>query len=259
MSRIVQLFLGGDRIRKRNWKVGELAKRTGITVRTLHHYDQIGLFSPSENTEAGHRLYTEADVAKLHQIMTLKQLGFSLEDIKLTMNESGHSLREMMDIQLAQLNDQIEFLTELRSRIEGIDKLFLSGEHVSSERLMMAILLMRMTESRHFKAPQSEEMKKWFSLVKENELEELQAEGARLLSEFRRLYEKGMAPHEDEVRILAKIWSEKMSSWVHINEEFIHSAEQYYAEYPDDALSYGMDRELYNFIKQAVDVITTDA
>lgn len=50
-----------------------------------------------------------------------------------------------------------------------------------------------------------------------------------------------------------------MSSWVHINEEFIHSAEQYYAEYPDDALSYGMDGELYNFIKQAVGVITTDA
>ena len=44
--------------------------------------------------------------------MTLKQLGFSLEDIKLTLSESGHSLRDMMDIQLAQLNDQIEILTE---------------------------------------------------------------------------------------------------------------------------------------------------
>jgi DNA-binding transcriptional MerR regulator len=67
------------------WKVGELAERTGLTIRTLHHYDAIGLLSSSCRTDsahgAGHRLYTASDLARLHQILCLKQLGFSLEQI----------------------------------------------------------------------------------------------------------------------------------------------------------------------------------
>lgn len=66
---------------KTSWKIGELASQCGITVRTLHHYHQIGLLVPSEFTEAGHRIYTKADASKLQQILSLKQLGLSLEEI----------------------------------------------------------------------------------------------------------------------------------------------------------------------------------
>lgn len=52
------------------WKVGELATEAGLTVRTLHHYDRIGLVHPAGRTNAGHRLYTEADVARLYQVAT---------------------------------------------------------------------------------------------------------------------------------------------------------------------------------------------
>lgn len=63
--------------------IGELAKRTGVTVRTLHHYDQIGLLVPTGRSEAGHRRYSAQDVARLQQIVGLKQLGFRLlEEIK---------------------------------------------------------------------------------------------------------------------------------------------------------------------------------
>src|SRR5436853_6916 len=57
------------------WKVGQLAKRTGISVRTLHHYDQIGLLTPSHRTESGHRLYDRDDVVRLQQIVMLRQRG----------------------------------------------------------------------------------------------------------------------------------------------------------------------------------------
>ena len=49
-------------------KVGELAKRTGLTIHTLHHHDEIGLLKPSLHTAAGHRLYTAADIARLQQV-----------------------------------------------------------------------------------------------------------------------------------------------------------------------------------------------
>jgi DNA-binding transcriptional MerR regulator len=60
-------------------KVGELAKRTGLTIRTLHHYDEIGLVKPSSHTESGHRLYTAGDLARLQQVLSLRQIGFSLD------------------------------------------------------------------------------------------------------------------------------------------------------------------------------------
>jgi MerR family transcriptional regulator, thiopeptide resistance regulator len=63
------------------WKVGTLAQATGLTVRALHHYDHIGLLSPSRRTAAGHRLYTADDVARLYRIRLLRGLGFPLEQI----------------------------------------------------------------------------------------------------------------------------------------------------------------------------------
>lgn len=63
-------------------KVGELAKKTGVSVRTLHYYDEIGLLEPSCHTEAGYRLYTTSDIVRLQQIKSLQQLGFSLEEIR---------------------------------------------------------------------------------------------------------------------------------------------------------------------------------
>jgi DNA-binding transcriptional MerR regulator len=63
-------------------KVGDLARRTGLTVRTLHHYDAIGLLKPSLHSEAGYRLYTAGDIARLQQVLSLRQLGFSLDEVR---------------------------------------------------------------------------------------------------------------------------------------------------------------------------------
>lgn len=67
---------------KSAWKVGDLAGRTGLSVRTLHHYDEIGLLSPSGRTGSGHRLYSAEDVLRLQRIRSLRALGFSLEEIR---------------------------------------------------------------------------------------------------------------------------------------------------------------------------------
>ena len=70
-------------------RVGELAKRTGLTVRTLHHYESIGLLTPSGRTEAGYRLYAAADVARLGQIVGLRQLGLALDEIRECLTRPG--------------------------------------------------------------------------------------------------------------------------------------------------------------------------
>src|SRR5271170_3568902 len=88
-------------------KVGELAKRTGLTVRTLHHYDEIGLLRPSLHTESGHRLYTASDVARLQQVLSLRQIGFSLEEIAGCLDRPGFSPQEVIHLHVSRLREQI--------------------------------------------------------------------------------------------------------------------------------------------------------
>ena len=108
-------------------KVGELARRTGLTVRTLHHYDEIGLLKPSLHTEAGYRLYTAGDVARLQQVLSLRQLGFSLEEIRDCLDRPGFSPLEVIRLHVARLREQIELQRRLCERLEALAEHFRDG------------------------------------------------------------------------------------------------------------------------------------
>jgi MerR family transcriptional regulator, thiopeptide resistance regulator len=71
--------------------VGELAKLTGITVRTLHHYDEIGLVQPSDRSRAGYRLYADGDVLRLQQVLVYKELGLPLDEIAAVLDDPAFS------------------------------------------------------------------------------------------------------------------------------------------------------------------------
>jgi DNA-binding transcriptional MerR regulator len=239
----------------RSWKIGEIASRTGLTIRTLHHYDQIGLFSPSRVTDSGHRLYTDADVTRLHQIISLKQLGFALEEIKVMMSNPDYHLTDMLKMQLSRLNEQISNLIELRVRLRDIFELLDSGQSVSSERFMMAMQMMRIIQSPHFKPGQAEEMKNLFKSLGMYELEKSYAEGQQLIAEFRKYKKMGKLPDDPGVSALAERWKREVDLFAPADAEFIQSAEHYYSEHPEDAVRFGMDGDLYEFIKKAVSLI----
>lgn len=107
---------------KRNWKVGDLAKQTGLTVRTLRFYDQIGLFSPSGKTESGHRLYDESDLSRLQQIISLKELGLSLEEVKSVLNDEQMTPVEIVNLQIARIKEQIKLQQMLLEQLHHVSK-----------------------------------------------------------------------------------------------------------------------------------------
>ena len=108
-------------------KIGEFAKRSGVTVKTLLHYDKIGLLKPSEKTESGYRLYCEDDFLKLQQITTLKFIGLSLSEIKNVLFESGENLENMIAIQK-------KALEEKKKHIEEIISVFNKAEVTAKEK-----------------------------------------------------------------------------------------------------------------------------
>src|SRR5580698_9588792 len=101
----------------RGRKVGELARAAGVTVRTLHHYEEIGLLVASERTASGHRVYSDADVERLYRISLLRRLGFQLGEIGQAMDDPAWSLHSTVSTHLAELERRIDAETRLRSRL----------------------------------------------------------------------------------------------------------------------------------------------
>jgi len=101
-------------------KIGELAKRTGLTVRALHHYDAIGLLCPSARSDAGYRLYNRADIEWLHRIQVLRRLDMSLADIASLLAGDGGDLQSVIAQQIALLDRQASSITELRDRLKRL-------------------------------------------------------------------------------------------------------------------------------------------
>ena len=109
--------------------VGEVAKKMGVTVRTLQYYDREGLLSPSAESKGGRRLYTDKDLITLHQIISLKSLGFSLDDIK----ERLISLETPTDVANA-LTEQAD---DIRKKIEQLQASLSAIEQLKAEVLQM--------------------------------------------------------------------------------------------------------------------------
>src|SRR5215218_7724980 len=100
--------------------VGALAKRVGVSVRTLRYYDEIGLLAPARHTAAGYRLYGAGDVARLQQIRSLRQLGFSLDEIRATLSDPAHSPLHTIELHLERVRAQSRALRLLENRLDAL-------------------------------------------------------------------------------------------------------------------------------------------
>ena len=98
--------------------VGQVAERFAITVRTLHHYDEVGLLSPSERTRAGYRLYSEQDLTRLQHVVVYRRLGFALEEIALLL-ENPESVEQHLRRQRAAVTSRLD---EMRDLVAAIDR-----------------------------------------------------------------------------------------------------------------------------------------
>jgi len=98
-------------------KIGDLAEATGVTVRTLHYYEEIGLLVPSARTPAGHRLYGQSEVARLYRICSLRQLGMPLDGVRRSLAENGEHIDEAISGHLADLDRRLATENRLRARL----------------------------------------------------------------------------------------------------------------------------------------------
>lgn len=131
---------------KKHYTAGEFAKKAGITIRTIRFYDNKGILKPSSLSSSGYRLYTDEDFAKLQRILTLKYLGFSLEDIYFTVSEDTNSkdLKRSLSMQLQIVRNKIEHLNMIETSILEADKMLEEKNELDWSKVINIIHVLNM-------------------------------------------------------------------------------------------------------------------
>lgn len=225
-------------------KIGELARRAGLTVRTLHHYDSIGLLRPSVRSDAGYRLYDRGDIARLHQIQALRRFGLALADIGTYLASPDSRLSAILDQQIAALTRQIEQAGVLRDQLTRLKRDVAAGTEPDLAAWLTTLELMTMYDTYFTK----------------DELKQLPffagdaaciAEWSTLVARFRTLMAEGVAPSEPEPQTLSQQWMTMLERDTGGNPDFMVRMLAMQAHEPALRAQNGITPEIEAYFKEA--------
>ena len=205
--------------------VGNVSRMARISVRTLHHYDEIGLVKPSSRTPAGYRQYTAEDVEKLQQVLFYRELGFPLEEIARILADPAFDRRRALVDQrelLAERAEQVRALVALIDRtIEALDR----GECMSREALFDGFDPSRYEEEARERWGGSPEYDQSVARTRRytpDDWKAIRAEAAAVVEAFAAAFDAGTAPSDARAMDLAERHRQHVSRWFYECSSEIH-------------------------------------
>ncbi|ALB62991.1 Albicidin resistance protein [Cronobacter condimenti 1330] len=225
-------------------QVGELAKRTGVTVRTLHHYESLGLLIPSGRTAAGYRLYNRDDIQRLHHIQALTRMGLSLTQVRECLESGSVTLPEVIETQIAMLNAQLTRTVILRDRLVALREGLLAGDEPDLQEWLNTLELMTMFE-------------KWFS---PDELKQLpfaehntarEAQWTVLVGEVKEAMRQGVSVTDPSAQALATRWMETLERDTAGNPAFLTRLNEMHAAEPAMRDQTGITPDIIDWVTHA--------
>ncbi len=128
------------------YSVGEVSRFAGVTVRTLHHYDEIGLLRPSGRSAAGYRLYDDLDLQRLQEVLFYRELGFGLEEIGALVEVPTFNRAHILARQRQLIEEKIERLTSMAKAVEAALQAFEEGRTMTQEEMFGSLNKEEMVE-----------------------------------------------------------------------------------------------------------------
>jgi DNA-binding transcriptional MerR regulator len=187
------------------YTVSEVARRTGLTVRTLHHYETLGLVVPARRSDAGYRLYGRDELARLQHIVSLKALGLPLAEIRACLDAGTPSLAEALGRQVDRLRDGIARQRNLLGRLEYLSNLVASGVAIDAETLLNSIEASTIME-KYFTPEQLQSIEARGRELGPERIESVQQEWPGVIAGMQAAMQLGKDPASEEVQALAKRW-----------------------------------------------------
>ncbi|MCA9791076.1 MAG: MerR family transcriptional regulator [Candidatus Eremiobacteraeota bacterium] len=171
-----------------------------MSVRTLHHYDALGILPPTGHTAAGYRLYDQDSVVRLVHIRGLRQLGLSLAQVRAYLTSPGFSAKELVAGQLARLDEQARLLATARQRLRKLAELLEVGQPASSDVLLATLEAMNMLE-KHY----TQEQLDWLENRRQQlGVHEVEDQWRDLFARFTEFHAQGLDPGHPAVAEAAR-------------------------------------------------------
>lgn len=236
------------------WKVGELARRTGLSIRTLHHYDALGLLSPTRRSETGYRLYTPADVARLQQIVSLRELGLSLEEIRTLLDDPAVSPLHVVELHLERIREQMVLQRDLAARLESIATRLAAAEEVSVEDLFHIMEVMSTMEriTSYYTPEQLQALEQRRHQLGEEEIRRVERAWPELIAKVQAEMERGTDPADARVQELAREWQGLVEEFTGGDPGITESLRTMYRSEPEVSRQAGLNSELFAYISKAM-------
>jgi DNA-binding transcriptional MerR regulator len=229
------------------WTVGRLAKETGLTVRTLHHYDELGLLVPHERTPAGHRIYGAADVERLYQIVALRRLGFTLRDVAGAL-DGGGGLEQIVRRQLASVHERIELERRLRGLLSRVLEALERAERPGVETVLKAIEVTKMSE-KYYTPDQLQALAERREQLGDEKIRAVEREWGEIFATLRAEMEAGTEPADPKFAPLRTRMSELIAMFTGGDAGIQRALHTMWANEDVEEVSHGMvDRPLGEYM-----------
>ncbi|WP_223702564.1 MerR family transcriptional regulator [Sutcliffiella deserti] len=242
--------------------IKELTKQTGITVRTMRYYDQIGLLHPAAKTEGGHRLYEEEEIKKLQEIQFLKTLGFSLQEIKEMLSDENRDWSVGLQKQLAYISKEKERLEEIEGTLQGLlNEIMLQGSiDLTSIKNLIQLYQQNLDKRKvylnHIFDENESELLENLPNINSGSPETL--EWIALLAQLKKHMPKGIS--SPEIQRIVKRIHEKEKETFGSNEEFVKKLWEIRKspQKSESAGFYPIDSDTLEFLEKAFEVYLKD-
>jgi DNA-binding transcriptional MerR regulator len=221
------------------WSVGRLAGASGLTVRTLHHWDAIGLLTPSLRTSAGHRRYDAGDVRRLYRILALRRLGLPLSEIGAVLEREGPDLRGAVERHLRRVEEQLTQVEQLRGRLTRLLEALDAGGTPSGGELIDTIEVMTMHEQ-YYDADQLQQLAERRDALGPEGMERVQREWADLIDEVRAHKDAGVEPGDPRMQACAARWQVLLEQFTGGDSATRQSLQRVYETEGAEQASHGM-------------------
>jgi MerR family transcriptional regulator, thiopeptide resistance regulator len=232
-------------------QIGQLASAVGLTVRTLHHYDAVGLLVPAERSSSGRRLYSPRDVRRLYRIVALRRLGLGLPEIGALLDESP-DLAQAVRRHLALVEEQIELHQRLRGTLTRILAVLDAGQEPNQAEFIDAIGVMIMSES-YYTAEQQEQLAERRRALGPEGMAAAERDWAELIEAVRTERDNGTDPADPRVQHLARRWRGLIEQFTGGDDGIRQSLQRMYEEQGPHAASHGaVDAELMRYVGEAL-------
>ena len=209
-------------------KVGALSRRTGLSVRTLHHYDEIALLVPSVRTPAGHRLYTYEDVGRLQQIQSLRMMGFPLDEIRRLLDDrAGPSPQRVVAMQLERLEQQISEQQQLVGRLRKLTRYLDTATPAPLTDLCRIIEATIMME-KYFTPEQLTEIEARGKTLGADRIREVEQAWGEVIPAVRAHMAAGTPPDNPELQAVARRWKSLVDEFTGGNREIARNVRAMY-------------------------------